>query len=239
MTYAYCYKGKYHTSVEKAESAEANTKVAERVGDIEKVELLSDQIIRCGRIVTLASAVHHQRHSPCLVLIQCDTSGVPFRLTVLPVNHEYIPRRDVMPFDCYIGLGAVPSNEGDRAAMANAFGLESMFDLFEQWVEKCELGVSAIQEPRKFLPMYTDFQQYEVMKELHLGEFFTNPIRIMESIMAFTNDVSWAQGKDVQFGKDSYTQFAVKCRHEIARSDRGPLRLDKLARAYHYHLLTR
>ena len=239
MKYAYCYKGKYYNTIEKAESAEGTTKVDERVGDIDTVELLPDQIVRNGRIVTLASAVHHQRHSPCLVMIQCDKQGVPFRLTVLPVNHEYIPRRDVMPFDCFLDLGATPSNEGDRQQLVHGYDLMTVFDLFTDWFEKCGLGVSAINEPRKFLPMFTDMQQYEVFKQLHLDEFFTHPIRIMESIMAFTNDVSWVQGKDVQFGKSSYTQFAVKCRHEIDRNEQGPIRLDKLARAYNYHLLTR
>jgi len=206
--------------------------------DSREVELLPDQIRRKGRVVTLASAVHHQRHAPCLVLIQCDKQDVPFRLTVLPVNNAYEPRRDVLPFDVFIDLGAVPSNEQDRNMLMQGYGLEAVFDLFTDWFEKCGLGVSAINEPRKFLPLYTTMEQYEVMKQLHLDEFFTKPIRVMESIMAFSNDVAWMQGKEVKFGKDSYTQFAVKCRHEIARNDRGPLRLDKLARAYNYHLLT-
>ena len=239
MKYAYCYKGKFHTSEVKALLAKANTRVAERVGDIECVELLDSQIIRKGRIVTLASAVHHQRHAPCLVYVQCDKKDTPFRLTILPVDNVYLPRRDVIPFDVFIDLGATPSNEGDRAMLLQSFGLEEMYGLFEDWFEKCELGESAIREPRKFLPMFTTMAQYEAFKQMHLDEFFTHPIRVMESIMAFTNDVSWAQGKDVQFGKDSYTQFAVKCRYEISRADRGPLRLDKLARAYNYHLLTR
>lgn len=239
MKNAYCYKGVFYTSEAKALSAEANTKAAERVGDIECVELLDNQVVRSGRIVTLASAVHHQRHSPCLVFIQCDKEDVPFRLTVLPVDNMYLPRRDVMPFDMFLDMGATPSNEQDRNMLSQGFDLGGLYDLFSDWFSKCELGVSAFEEPRLFLPLYTTIEQYEIMKTLHIGEFFTKPVRTMESIMAFTNDVSWAQGKDVQFGKDSYTQFATKCRHEISRLDSGPIRLDKLARAYNYHILTR
>lgn len=233
----YTIKGKaYDTS---AKALEIRSEVDPFGPQPLRVELLSDQIIRKHRVVTLTSAVHHQRHSPCLLMIQCDKQGTPFRLTVLPVLNDYLPRRDVMPFDIFVDLGATPSNENDRKMLLQGYGLESLFDLFTDWFEKCGLGVSAIQEPRKFLPLFTTMEQYEVFKQLHLDEFFTHPIRVMESIMAFTNDVSWMQGKDVEFGKDSYTQFAAKCRHEIGKSERGPVRLDKLARAYHYHLLTR
>ena len=228
--------GKAFKAYESASKHQATLAIGTK---IEHVKLLDNQIIRKGRIVTLASAVHHQRHAPCLLLTQCDKRNIPFRFTVLPVDNMYIPRRDIMPFDMFLDLGATPSNEGDRNMLMQGFDLESLFELFSDWFEKCGLGVSAIQEPRKFLPMYTTMDQYEVFKQLHLDEFFTRPIRVMESIMAFTNDVSWAQGKYVEFGKDSYTQFAVKCRHEISRSDRGALRLDKLARAYNYHLLMR
>lgn len=235
---AYMAFGKAFDTYDKAERR-MNTEPPTLREAIEEVKLLGNQIIRKGRIVTLASAVHHQRHSPCLVLVQCDKQNVPFRLTVLPVDNMYLPRRDVLPFDIFIDLGATPSNELDRDMLLQGYGLGSVFDLFEDWFAKCELGVSAFEEPRLFLPLFTTMDQYEVFKKMHIGEFFTGPIRVMESIMAFTNDVSWAQGKDVQFGKDSYTQFATKCRHEIARSDSGALRLDKLARAYNYHLLTR
>ena len=231
--------GKAYKEYESASKHHASLELALRASKIEHVALLDNQIIRNGRIVTLASAVHHQRHAPCLLLIQCDKRDVPFRFTVLPVDNMYIPRRDIMPFDVFVDLGAIPSNEQDRQMLLQGYDLESLYDLFSDWFEKCGLGVSAIQEPRLFLPMYTTMAQYESAKLLHLDEFFTHPIRVMESIMAFTNDVSWAQGKDVQFGKSSYTQFATKCRHEIDRTDRGALRLDKLARAYNYHLLTR
>jgi len=208
-------------------------------GEIETVPLLEDQIVRKGRVITLTSATHHQRHSPCMILIQTDKHNRPFRFTCLPVNHSYEPRRDVLPFDCFLDLGAMPNSDSDRALMSQAFGLENFFDMFENWFEKCDLGVSAIQEPRKFLPMYIDLNQYELMKQLHISEFFTKPVRFIETIMAFSNDVDWVQNKDVRFGKNSYTQFATKCRNEMERDDRGPLRLDKLAKAYHYHLLTR
>jgi len=239
MGQAFKVNEKFFNSREKAESHMKSNKI-DPTG-LEEVSLLDYQIVRKGRVVVLSSAVHHQRHAPCLVLVQVDKQNIPFRLTVTPVDNAFLPRRDVLPFDMFINLGgANPGSDADRAALVAAgYSLEDLYELFSDWFEKCSLGVSAIQEPRLFLPMYTTMAQYESMKELHIDEFFTHPIRVMESIMAFTNDVSWMQGKEVEFGKDSYTQFAVKCRHEIDRSDKGPLRLDKLARAYNYHLLTR
>ena len=219
------------------EGAESHAKA--EGGEVEDRELQYGEILRKHRIVYLASAVHHQRNSPCVVLIQVDPQGRPFRLTVLPVGHDYIPRRDIMPFDVLVDVGATPKGEGDRALFAKSYGLGQLFDLFEAWFEKCGLGVSAIDEPRKFLPLFTTQAQVEVFKELHLSEFFAEPVRVLESIMAFSNDVDWVQGKDVRFGKNSYTQFATKCRYEIEPQEKGHARAHKVAMAYNYHLLTR
>lgn len=222
------------------EKAEKHAKGKDSEVAVVPIDLLSDQIVRKGRIITLVSAVHHQRHAPCLVLIEADKQGIPFRFTCLPVNNVFEPRRDILPFDAFLDLGGRPSNEQSRQMLAvSAFSVAGLFDLFEDWFEKCNLGASAIGEPRLFLPMYIDIEQYEMMKAMHLDEFFTRPVRILESIMAFTNDVSWAQNKPVEFGKDSYTQFATKCRQELSKGERGPLRLHKLALAYNYHLLVR
>lgn len=204
-------------------------------------------VMKHGVPKMLISSVHHQRHAPCAVLIQStkDEEKIPFRITVTPCDSRWLPRRDVMPFDAYIDLGLEPylPNERDKELFKQALAYDTFLDVFFNWVEKCNLGFSAVGEPRKFLPLFMTFDQYDKAKEVWshgvLDDWATHPFRVLESIIAFNNDWVDMQGEQVKCGKNTYMQFAAKYGHEIHRDARGPLRLDCVLRAYNKLLLTR
>lgn len=220
-------------------------------GDIEKgykmVEysgarylILDDQIIRNGQVVTLTSATHHQRHAPCIVLIQTDKNDIPFRVTVTPLNHEFLPRRDILPFDMVVDFGVAYDikSEDDRPQMKNAFSYSNFLELFDIWVDKCHLGHSSIGEERKFLPIFLNIEQFCLAKDVvwsHgiLEDWTSKPYRILESIIAHTNDRVYMKGDLPKMGKNTYSQFSAKMGFRIPASAKGPLRLDYVARAYH------
>ena len=204
-------------------------------------------VTRRGKEQMLVSSVHHQRHAPCGVLVQCtkDEERIPFRVTVTPVDSRWIPRRDIMPFDCFIDLGLEPyiENDRDREMFKQALQYDTFLEVFINWFEKCNLGYSAVGEPRKFLPLFLTFEQYEKAREIWshgtMDEWATHPYRVLESVIAFNNDWIDMQGEQVKCGKNTYMQFAAKYGHEIPRDARGPLRLDCVLRAYNQLLNVR
>jgi hypothetical protein len=221
--------------------------------DGQEVELLEGQILRNGRVVTLTSAVHHNRNSPCLIHIHTHRHPetkvhIPVRVTVLPVDHMYLPRRDVFPFDMWVDFGILPLRDKQDISdafnppMSQWFSRENFNDIFHSWIEKCGLGASAIGVERKFLPMFCTTQQFQLAKFVvwpkgSLDIWSTAPHRVLEGIIAYENDRSWARGVNPIFTKNTVSQFASKMGFPPQGPKHGPLELDRYARAYNALLL--
>ena len=195
-----------------------------------------------------SSAVHFQRHSACYVEIGCtkDDDKTPYRVTVAQCDSRWLLRRDVNVFDCFVDLGLEPNivNERERGMFErHALSYSTFLDVFDDWVAKCNLGMSAVQAERKFLPMYMTFEQFEKAKEVWshgiLEEWAVHPYRVLESIIASNNDRLDMQARKVECGKNTVSQFCAKYGFVIPRGASGPLRLDSIAKAYNAYLLTR
>ena len=208
----------------------------------QEIELLPGQIIRKGRAVTLTSAVHHNRNSPCYILIHCQKK-VPVRVTVTPADHEYLPRRDVMPFDAWIDFGILPLSEdkegfdASRPPMSDWYNREKFLDIFDSWVDRCDLGVSACGVPRRFLPVFCTTHQYQLAKFVvwpkgTLDLWSTAPHRVIETVIAYENDRAWMRGQNPIFTKNTVSQWATKMGFPKDGPLHGPLELDRYAKAY-------
>ncbi len=182
------------------------------------------------------SMVHWQRHSCAVIRMGVDKHGVAYRLSVLPVDSNFNPRTDVLPFDMYFDIGGKPRHEICQDSMRTANSYKAVLNLFDKWFSECKLGVSKFDRTNLFIPIFESVAQMNHAREFWshgiYDEFFTPLPRITELAIAYHNDAVGMRAGDIRFGKNTTSQCASRLGVHWEHDNQGLIRCLTLAKTY-------
>lgn len=172
------------------------------------------------------SMQHFQRNQLAVVNFTLERgTRYPCRVTVLPSTSSLTPNKKIMPLDLFVDFGH-PYRDSTFLKFENSQGLSDVmfFKVFDRWIKSCGLGVSSNGSERAFLPLFTSVEQYVLAREIwgaSLLDWTLPTVRLMDSVIAYENDIRAKAGYLAKFGKNTWRQAAAKCGNEVPRSVEG------------------